>query len=297
MMKENKRIIFNGNNYSDEWQKDAAKRGLLNLKNSVDAYPELMKPDVVKAFEKYAVLSEREMRARYDVALEQYNKTINIEAQLMVLMGNRYILPAAYRYQGELAQSVAAVKAAGAASKETRAALDTLCSLVDQCKSRVDHLQDLLEHEGADDAEKLHGRLDIPVQCRHRPRNYDSLEGIVPHDCGPRPPIERCRRRLEASSRQGWDSGGPRGAGRPFFMGVRTCRGRTCRWFPRWRPRSGGPLARRRPAPRRADRADESRRSADADAVADRRGCRILRRRFRRSVLDGPPPADRRDFL
>ena len=84
MIKENKRIIFNGNNYADEWQKEAAKRGLLNLRNSVDAYPELMKPDVVKAFEKYGVLNERELRARYDVAVEQYNKTINIEAQLMV---------------------------------------------------------------------------------------------------------------------------------------------------------------------------------------------------------------------
>src|SRR5687768_12030300 len=61
MMKDNKRIIFNGNNYADEWQKDAGKRGLLNLKTSVDAYPELMKPDVVKAFEKYAVLNEREL--------------------------------------------------------------------------------------------------------------------------------------------------------------------------------------------------------------------------------------------
>ena len=100
MMKDNKRIIFNGNNYADEWQKEAAKRGLLNLTTSVDAYPELMKPDVVKAFEKYGVLNERELRARYDVALEQYNKTINIEAQLMVLMANRYILPAGVSVPG-----------------------------------------------------------------------------------------------------------------------------------------------------------------------------------------------------
>ena len=105
MIKENKRIIFNGNNYADEWQKEAAKRGLLNLRTSVDAYAELMKPDVVKAFEKYGVLNERELHARYEVALEHYNKTINIEAQLMVLMANRYILPAAYKYQGTLAQT------------------------------------------------------------------------------------------------------------------------------------------------------------------------------------------------
>src|SRR5690349_21470730 len=111
MIKDNKRIIFNGNNYSAEWEKEAAKRGLLNHRTSVDAYGELMKADVVSAFEKYKVLNERELHARYDVALEQYNKTVNIEAQLMVLMANRFILPAAYRYQTQVAQSVSAVKA------------------------------------------------------------------------------------------------------------------------------------------------------------------------------------------
>ncbi len=89
LVKENKRIIFNGNGYSDEWQKEAGKRGLLNHRTSVDAYGEAIKPEVVKAFEKYGVLNEREVRARYDIAVEQYNKTINVEAQLMVLMANR----------------------------------------------------------------------------------------------------------------------------------------------------------------------------------------------------------------
>src|SRR5450759_964106 len=116
VIKENKRIIFNGNNYSDEWQKEAAKRGLLNHRTSVDAYREALNPEVTKAFEKYGVLNERELHARYDVAVEQYSKTVNIEAQLMVLMANRYILPAAYRFQGQLAETVAAVKAAVSAS-------------------------------------------------------------------------------------------------------------------------------------------------------------------------------------
>ena len=119
LIKENKRIIFNGNGYSDEWQKEAGKRGLLNHRTSVDAYGEAIKPDVIKAFEKYGVLNERELHARYEVALEQYNKTVNIEAQLMVLMANRYILPAAYKHQEQLANTVAAVKAAGASAKET----------------------------------------------------------------------------------------------------------------------------------------------------------------------------------
>jgi glutamine synthetase len=118
IIKENKQIIFNGNNYADEWQKEAAKRGLQNHKTSVDAFGEVLKSDVVKAFEKYGVLNERELKARYEIALEQYIKTLNIEGQLMVLMANRYILPAAYKYQGQVAESVAAVKAAGGSSKE-----------------------------------------------------------------------------------------------------------------------------------------------------------------------------------
>src|SRR5207237_2960338 len=95
VIKESKRIIFNGNNYAPEWEKEAAKRGLLNLKNTVDALPQLVSKEVVGIFEKYKVLNERELHARYEVMLEQYNKTVNVEGQLMVLMANRYILPAA----------------------------------------------------------------------------------------------------------------------------------------------------------------------------------------------------------
>src|SRR5689334_10811149 len=88
VIKENKRIIFNGNNYSPEWEKDATKRGLLNLKNTIDALPLLVSKDVVAAFEKYKVLNAREVHARYDIMVEQYIKTVNVEGQLMVLMAN-----------------------------------------------------------------------------------------------------------------------------------------------------------------------------------------------------------------
>jgi glutamine synthetase len=189
LIKENKRIIFNGNGYSDEWQKEAAKRGLLNHRTSADAYGEAIKPEVVKAFEKYGVLSERELHARYEVAVEQYSKTVNIEAQLMVLMANRYILPAAYRYQEQLAGAVASVKAAGATSKETRRALDQLCKLTDEAKVRVDKLQDLLEHEGDGNAEK-HAKFfrDKVVPAMAALRDVgDSLECIIPHDVWPLP--------------------------------------------------------------------------------------------------------------
>jgi glutamine synthetase len=188
LIKDNKRIIFNGNNYAKEWEKEAGKRGLLNHHNSVDAYPELLKPDVVKAFEKYGVLNERELRARYDVAIEQYNKTVNIEAQLMVLLANRYILPAAYRYLGQLGQGVAAVKAAGVSSKETKKALERLTKLIDETKSRVDKLQALVEHNGHDPEKHAKYFRDkvIPAMTALR-ESGDNLEGIVPHDLWPLP--------------------------------------------------------------------------------------------------------------
>ena len=189
LIRENKRIIFNGNNYSEDWQKEAGKRGLLNHRTSVDAFGEILKPDVIKAFEKYGVLNERELKARHEVALEQYNKTINIEAQLMAQMGNRYILPAAIRYQTELAQSVNAVKSAGGNAKETRAALDSLTGLVGDFTRGLDKLQELLEHEGDGSAEK-HAKYFrdkvIPVMNALR-ETGDDIETVVPHDVWPLP--------------------------------------------------------------------------------------------------------------
>ena len=89
IIKKHKRIVFNGNNYAAEWTKEASKRGLLNLKNTVDALPQLVTPQAVKLMERFKILNEREVHARYEVFLESYNKTLNIEGQLMVLMSNR----------------------------------------------------------------------------------------------------------------------------------------------------------------------------------------------------------------
>jgi glutamine synthetase len=189
LVKENKQIIFNGNNYSDEWQKEAGKRGLLNHRTSVDAFSEVLKPEVIKAFEQYGVLNERELRARHEIALEQYNKTINIEAQLMVLMASRSILPAAFRYLGELGQTVAAVKAAAGSSKEARKALDELSTLADACRSRTQALQKLLEHEGNGDSLK-HAKYFrdkvVPAMGALREAG-DALESVVPQDLWPLP--------------------------------------------------------------------------------------------------------------
>jgi glutamine synthetase len=183
VIKENKRIIFNGNNYAKEWEKEAAKRGLQNLKNTVDALPQLITKEVIGIFEKYKVLNERELRARYEIMLEQFNKTINVEGQLMVLMANRYILPAAFDYQKQVATSVSAVKQAGGKSVEGKKVLDRLTKTNDEVKKRSDKLEHALAHEGNGSAEKhaKHFRDVVRPAMETLREAVDELELMMPH--------------------------------------------------------------------------------------------------------------------
>jgi glutamine synthetase len=187
-IKQHKRVIFNGNGYSDEWQKEAAKRGLLNHKNTVDALPEIVKPAAVKAFEKYKVLTEREMHARFEVNLETYCKTINVEAQLMVLMANRYILPAALDYQKAVASSVTAVKAAGSTSREGKKLLDRIVKAVDTFRQQTDALAGLLEHHASSTEKHAKHMRDkvVPAMVALR-ETGDAIELMVPHETWPLP--------------------------------------------------------------------------------------------------------------
>jgi glutamine synthetase len=186
LIKENKRIVFNGNNYSAEWEKEAGKRGLLNLKNSVDAFPQLISKEVVAMFEKYKILNERELHARYEIMLEQYNKTVNIEGQLMVLMANRYIMPAAFEYQRQVGASVSAVKAAGAKSVEGKKSLDKLTKLVDKFKVQSDKLEKALTHEGASAEKHAKHFRDVVIPNMAALRELgDQLEVIMPHELWP----------------------------------------------------------------------------------------------------------------
>jgi len=188
LVKENKRIIFNGNNYSKEWEKEAAKRGLLNVKNTVDALPLLTAKESVAAFETYKVLNARELQSRYDVMVETYNKTINVEGQLMVLMANRYILPAAIEYQQKVAQSVAALKSAGATSPETKTVLTTITKLTGEFKRGIDKLQKALDHRNGDAAKHAKHFRDVVIPTMNALRRTgDALEGIVPHAIWPLP--------------------------------------------------------------------------------------------------------------
>src|SRR6202034_4655126 len=90
-------VVYNGDGYSEKWQIEAAERGLPNLKTTLDAIPELVKPETIAIFEKYGVFNERELHSRYEVRLEQYVLTIAVEAKLALELGTTVILPAAIR--------------------------------------------------------------------------------------------------------------------------------------------------------------------------------------------------------
>ncbi len=188
LIKEHKSIIFNGNGYSAEWEQEAEKRGLLNLRNTVDALPELEKAPVVELFEKYKVLNEREIKARYEINVETYVKTVNVEAQLMVLMSNRYILPAVLKYQTEVANSVSSSKAAGIESREATKLLKEIVGLVDELKATSDKLTVALEHNGDSPARHALFMRDtvVPLMATLREKG-DRLEGLTPSDHWPLP--------------------------------------------------------------------------------------------------------------
>ena len=109
-----KRIIFNGNNYSDEWVQEAERRGLSNLKTTVDALPALVSRKNMDVFIRHHVFSESEIHSRYEILLENYCKTLHIEALTMVDLVNREIIPACIAYQNKLAGLLATTKACGA---------------------------------------------------------------------------------------------------------------------------------------------------------------------------------------
>ena len=191
LIKQHKRIIFNGNGYSAEWEKEAKKRGLLNLKNTVDALPELVTPDAVKVLDKYKILNEREIHARYEIFLENYNKTVNVEGQLMVLMANRYTHAlAALEYQKRVGQSVTAVKSAGAASGEGKRLLGKYTKLADKFKSQADTLAGLLEQPPAPGSAEKHAKYMrdkiVPAMAKLREVG-DQIEVLTPHELWPLP--------------------------------------------------------------------------------------------------------------
>ncbi len=139
------RIIFNGDGYSDEWVKEAERRGLPNIRNTVDAFSVLSDPKVVEVFEKHGVFSQVELQAREEVGYENYSKAINIESRTMIDMAKKQIIPAVIAATTELADSVFSLKQVGADAsvqekllKEMTDALSAMTAAVEDLEKSTD---------------------------------------------------------------------------------------------------------------------------------------------------------------
>ena len=130
---EHSRIIFNGNNYSEEWRAEAHRRGLPEISNTVDAIDALIQPKNIALFTRTGIFTEDECRSRYEILLENYEKVIFIEANTMLEMLNRQIIPAVTRYTGDVARSFNQLSSAGFANAE----LKSLISELSDCESRL----------------------------------------------------------------------------------------------------------------------------------------------------------------
>lgn len=143
VLKEHACIIFNGDGYSEKWHKEAEARGLPNLRTTPDALPALVAPSTLELFAEYNVLNENELRSREEIYTEQYCKTIETEANLMLRMAKTIIFPAAVRYQNELAQACANLHAIGKEYGTTT--LDQLTTNLRAMQKVTYELQSLME--------------------------------------------------------------------------------------------------------------------------------------------------------
>ncbi|TQS43086.1 glutamine synthetase III [Cryptosporangium phraense] len=179
-------VVFNGDGYSDEWQVEAEQRGLKNLRTTLDALPEIVTSEAMDLFSKYEVFSEREMESRYEISLEQYALSVAVEAKLTYEIGSTIVLPAAVRYQTELALNVSTLRAAGveAATEPLTEVTEPLTAL----REALAGLRTALAHEvhGAF-WEATHARDGLlPAMAAVRAA-ADTLEGIVADDLWPLP--------------------------------------------------------------------------------------------------------------
>ncbi|MBX9721855.1 MAG: hypothetical protein K2X81_10710, partial [Candidatus Obscuribacterales bacterium] len=193
VLTENQRIIFNGDNYSKEWHEEAAKRGLPNLHNTVEALPVYVEKESVELFGKYKVLSEDELYSRYNVQLESYCKTSNIEALMTINMGNTMILPAALEYQSKLASSIMQTKAAlqGLDMAPQEKLLRNLTEHINKLKTGLEHLEAIsqeVDEHGTDilTHARFYQEKVIPAMNSAR-ATADELESLVDDSLWPIP--------------------------------------------------------------------------------------------------------------
>ncbi|MEQ8211847.1 MAG: glutamine synthetase III [Lacipirellulaceae bacterium] len=187
IMNEHGTVVFNGDGYSAWWHEEAEKRGLLNLKTTADALPALQATEVQELFEKYEVLSKRELESRLETYLEQYCMSIDVESNLTIEMARTLIFPAAIRYQNELAATCANLKALGYEFDTNT--LDKTTSLVKSLQDSIAELESAVAETASDDyhAEARHC-CDVVLPAMAKVREFaDQLEGMVADDLWPLP--------------------------------------------------------------------------------------------------------------
>ncbi|MCX5782547.1 MAG: glutamine synthetase III [Elusimicrobia bacterium] len=178
IVKKHKRIVFNGDNYTEEWHNEAERRGLPNLKNSLTALKEMVKDDAIKVLEKHNVLSKTESLSRYEIYKEQYEKTVKFETGVVLEMAKTLIMPAVIKYKNELATTIQNVKANKQNTKNTEDLLNEVVTLSEKALSEISALEE--SYEGHDSL----NMLDFMSQLR---KTVDSLEGVVAREYWPIP--------------------------------------------------------------------------------------------------------------
>ncbi|MFO0840019.1 MAG: glutamine synthetase III [Phycisphaerae bacterium] len=188
VIKEHKRVIFNGDNYSKAWHAEAEKRGLPHLRNTVEALPILGSSRAIDLFKKYGVLTKAEVESRVHAFTEKYIKQILIEGEQMVLIARTMILPAALRQQTTLAQLVSETDDAGGDAKTVKRLLAEFVTLVNKFVAATDKLESALgDHDGdaLKHAKHLKTRV-CPLMDELRGAG-DALEGVIPAALWPLP--------------------------------------------------------------------------------------------------------------
>jgi len=189
---KNKKIVFNGNNYSEEWVAEAAKRGLPNITSTVASIPMMIKEKNIAVMEKHGVLSRGETESRYEIALENYVKVVNIEAQTMINMARRQIAPAAIAYSETVASAINAIGSAG--KYDTAAYSELLTDLTETIGSFNNKLRSLeasvakaAEMHGDNYAHACYFRDNVFVCMNELRTDGDKLETLVAEDYWPFP--------------------------------------------------------------------------------------------------------------
>ena len=189
-LKDHHRIIFEGNGYSEEWEKEAEKRGLPNLKTTPDALPTMIKPENVAFFDKYGVLNEAEVHARYVSKAEQYAKLLNIEANTMVYMARSLYLPALFDYSGDIATSVATKAELGIEATAEKEIVSTLTAGINAIYEAVADLESNNRDAQAieDPQEQCNAYRDVVIpSMEHLRASVDAMEKICGADYWPVP--------------------------------------------------------------------------------------------------------------